>query len=1316
MDGGRMEVASQLTFLEDSPSSMFMARAGPSTRGRAFAPLASQKWVLRGPTTTVVHEVEGGHNDMNDAVQIQTLLLGTGQAGGTPVEDAQTGARQRKGRGGWGIAAAAGRLSKSHGQVGQKACFQRIRSFVVACFSRKEEFPLPPGRFGPDLVARLLELEAFAGAFENLGSSTASDLLANLGLSLACRPVPSQLQPYRSLDVSRLRLHGTGAWQIAPFLEGSLWLPFLEPGILRHGLPLGSKDLPDFEKEDAEEHLKLALLWDARTLLHLVPPLPIGERSCRIFNSYKSAEADRQIGDRRPANRAELHLTGPSQWLPQGSLFAAYRLPRRKAQITAFVSDRCDFYHQIAVTEARAGCNRLPFAYPREAFQGTAALAAVEARLGPHDAGQGDHLGVEFALEGHAQLLLSHGALRPAHRVMGSSMLPLGLTWQALVIDDLVNVTALPAGADPSGPSEARDLHEAAAQVYEAHRVMGSPDKDVLGSPLFQAVGAEVDSRKAQVSRACVPVAAPLARRVALSVLSLRAARLPITSAKLLTRLSGAWVDDSLAHSLWLNGDRRGGYSRLSVGATAVLRALGEECSEEVLGPPPGLESVPPSLPFVLDLIEIGHPLGPISAEAARIGLRVGPPIHREGSPHYDLLDPDFFVWFYAVLKEGRVLSVAIHPPSSPLSQLSRPTKGHSRTLRESRAVALAARCLLFFRCAVRLACPALVLTPALSSLCQWQSWKRTATTPQVLRLQLCLCAYGGRPGKVVSILAFGVHFGALARSCCCLATEHRVAVPCQGHLPTGLSAAIAEVFFTARRADLEKKSPRPALESVVVNDLLLTRPWRVRKVLKWKGSHHINVLELASLGALLRELASTSRDSRFSVFLDSAVAKAAAAKGRSTSYALAPGLARACSLQLAFGLYMSLGFAPTRLNIADDPTRHFAMCCDLVKLLAGAFVTSTPPLATRARDLDFLLSLLALLWARAPLQAPPFCTDLWTTVAWALPIVSSVAWISWPFDSSLGFPGEGWDFELWLREQGRASVKSMLQWPLDRTEEISYTLVDYGRSLFRTGAAYYRYSETINAIASARPGIRRHLGAAWDLAFAWLSEEPHAHHRALPKGALLAILAASLAWGWLREAAIFGLAWAGLLRIGEALGARRRDLILPRDASPGTEYALLQIATPKTRGRAAKHQAAHIDPPDIIRLLDIAFGELPRGAKLWPFSAGTLRRRFKTLQERFGLCSARCGAHFDLASFRPGGRWLSTRVMEIYLQEVQACDAFPYILAKAAFFVESHIPPQAWWPRDQKLAESWQQKRLPPSHLAFWSGEAQIVEPQLAP
>ncbi|OLQ15595.1 hypothetical protein AK812_SmicGene21 [Symbiodinium microadriaticum] len=283
-------------------------------------------------------------------------------------------------------------------------------------------------------------------------------------------------------------------------------------------------------------------------------------------------------------------------------------------------------------------------------------------------------------------------------------------------------------------------------------------------------------------------------------------------------------------------------------------------------------------------------------------------------------------------------------------------------------------------------------------------------------------------------------------------------------------------------------------------------------------------------------------------------------------------------------------------------------------------------------------------------------------------------------------------DFEAWLIQAGYMTLKAILSWPLDRTEEISGILVSYGRSLFRAGAAYYRYSETINAVAAARPGIRRHLGSAWDLAFAWLSEEPHAHHKALPKGVLLAVLAAALSWGWLREAAVFALAWAGLLRIGEALNAYRRDLILPRDAAPGTDFVLLQISSPKTRG--------------------------------------TLRRRFKTLQERLGLASPDGGAHFDLASFRPGGatwmltmtenpdlvrrrgRWLSTRVMEIYLQEVQAAtylpslsterravlqqasEAFSSILAKAIFFIDSNIPQAAWYYLLSDRKSAWSKKK----------------------
>ena len=503
----------------------------------------------------------------------------------------------------------------------------------------------------------------------------------------------------------------------------------------------------------------------------------------------------------------------------------------------------------------------------------------------------------------------------------------------------------------------------------------------------------------------------------------------------------------------------------------------------------------------------------------------------------------------------------------------------------------------------------------------------------------------------------------------------------------------------------------------MLANDLLAAGAWRVRRVLKWKGAHHINVLELSSLVVLLRELALEAPDSRISILLDSAVAKAAAAKGRSTSFALAPGLARACALQLAYGLYMSLGFTPTRLNIADDPTRftelrpraEISLCKALptwalhglgarrfsrplaswsrlflialcawgppsylvLSALGGAAEPS--PTGGCLRDFDSTLGFLgegpglfpshvsaglpcaqpscvaesalglawfsfslplALLWARAPLPTPPLCFDCHPTCSPPWTLCPGPFWTSL-FDSTLGFPGEGWflfrvflglgfvalrpdamappaprtpadarraesraplqlfadrivrqttrinraklleDFEAWLIQAGYMTLKAILSWP----EEISGILVSYGRSLFRAGAAYYRYSETINAVAAARPGIRRHLGSAWDLAFAWLSEEPHAHHKALPKGVLLAVLAAALSWGWLREAAVFALAWAGLLRIGEALNAYRRDLILPRDAAPGTDFVLLQISSPKTRGRAAKHQAAHIDP-----------------------------------------------------------------------------------------------------------------------------------------
>ena len=92
--------------------------------------------------------------------------------------------------------------------------------------------------------------------------------------------------------------------------------------------------------------------------------------------------------------------------------------------------------------------------------------------------------------------------------------------------------------------------------------------------------------------------------------------------------------------------------------------------------------------------------------------------------------------------------------------------------------------------------------------------------------------------------------------------------------------------------------------------------------MIPWRSSHHINVLELVTFGALLRRLALDAPDSRVTALLDSVVAKAAAAKGRSTSFALSPALSQACAVQLAFGLYPSFGVCSDSLNTADPPSR----------------------------------------------------------------------------------------------------------------------------------------------------------------------------------------------------------------------------------------------------------------------------------------------------------------------------------------------------------------------------------------------------------
>ena len=134
--------------------------------------------------------------------------------------------------------------------------------------------------------------------------------------------------------------------------------------------------------------------------------------------------------------------------------------------------------------------------------------------------------------------------------------------------------------------------------------------------------------------------------------------------------------------------------------------------------------------------------------------------------------------------------------------------------------------------------------------------------------------------------------------------------------------------------------------------------------------------------------------------------------------------------------------------------------------------------------------------------------------------------------------------------------------------------------------------------------------------------------------------------------------------------------------------------------------------------LLESALGSLPASSRLWPASLETFRSRFKAVCSALGLNtvsqpgwprpldpgSLRAGsatalfqATEDAEFVRRRGRWLSSRVMEIYIQELTAASFFPSlpfetkakisdlasaapaVLSRAIEFMRAGIPGSSW-------------------------------------
>ena len=483
------------------------------------------------------------------------------------------------------------------------------------------------------------------------------------------------------------------------------------------------------------------------------------------------------------------------------------------------------------------------------------------------------------------------------------------------------------------------------------------------------------------------------------------------------------------------------------------------------------------------------------------------------------------------------------------------------------------------------------------------KAWKYLLKLPGVSKDWLASCAYGSSFKKEFALLGTGLALRSIHRKCpgCAYHT------PVQGKnaklsavYADGVADAFASLFTALLEIQVPHEPEKRGLESLMVNDILCSSLWKAAPAWSWAERDHINLLETKAFLKVLREQARAGGDVRYPHIVDSAVTLGSVTKGRSSTRTLSSALKRSTALQLSFGLSPATAFGPTRLNIADDPTRDAPLrdACprSILACLSDLFLLSTFNKLTRSSANWLRLSCLPVGFrCRTPVGVFLRCRTLPFRHTNPLP-ASAPASAKHPtssqpcmdFDSTKGYPGEGPPqggaprsalqprtsqdqqrqrlpegrpvlkktqenrqallarFDFWLSQCGSSWVRLREAKPLD-PELVNRLLVNYGRQLYEAGRPYWHYSETVNAVGASLPSMRRQLQQTWDLAFSWMSVEPNTHHVPMPPVILLALLSVCLMWGWLPEAALFGLSWGALLRIGEATSAKRADLVLPR-------------------------------------------------------------------------------------------------------------------------------------------------------------------------
>ena len=265
------------------------------------------------------------------------------------------------------------------------------------------------------------------------------------------------------------------------------------------------------------------------------------------------------------------------------------------------------------------------------------------------------------------------------------------------------------------------------------------------------------------------------------------------------------------------------------------------------------------------------------------------------------------------------------------------------------------------------------------------------------------------------------------------------------------------------------------------------------------------------------------------------------------------------------------------------------------------------------------------------------------------------------------------WDtFKAWLREALSESAVLAL---FGCAQLLALVLRDYAEVLYKTGSSLGSYRQLLAHSQKIMPLIRPRLKPAWDMVTRWEEVEPVVHRTPLPEVILHAMAGIALALRWRRWAATTLAIFYAVVRLGELLHARRRNVLTPADLlDPEHAWIYVKIEKPKSRRRGAKVQHVKLNEPAVVKFLE-ASRRLAADELLYPGSPGVYRRRWGKILKilgiptSLGLTPASLRAGGAIAAFRKGTavndllwrmRLQSLATLEYYLQEMAAVSILP--------------------------------------------------------